>query len=116
MSVSQINSSMYTLLGSVVFLLLSTFGGYVYSSSNAISTLQLNIKYLSKQVDRILNVIEKQQGKQGEVEVIARRIDILEKSTSDFINYGNRFSRQDWEVEKVKIIKIINSKCNKKAP
>ena len=109
MSDSSIYTSVYTALGTLIVLLVTTLGGYIYTSSNNIAKLQENIGYLSKQVDRIASIIEEKRDDKSKILLLSERVKNLEFNTKTFMDYGDRFSRSDWELERGKMVKLFQS-------
>jgi len=109
MSDSSIYTSIYTALGTLIVLLVTTLGGYIYTSSNNIAKLQENIGYLSRQVDRIASIIEEKRDDESKIMLLSEKVKNLELNTKKFMDYGSRFSRSDWEMERGKLVKLVQS-------
>ncbi len=109
MSDSSIYTSIYTALGTLIVLLVTTLGGYIYTSSNNIAKLQENIGYLSSQVDRIASIIEAKRDDKSKILLLSEKVRNLEINTKKFMDYGDRFSRSDWEIERGRMLRLFRS-------
>lgn len=104
------NTAIHTVLGTIVVFLITTLGSFVYSTHAAIMVLSKEISQLHKEVDKILLATKLFEQDQRAISVLQANMKSLAERTLPFIQYGNRFSREDFKMGKQEIYLYIDKK------
>jgi len=99
---------LYTVIGTLLVFYITTVGTYIYSSSNNIVALQKEVKHLSIQLKKVTDLLETHSNDKWNILLLKKEVQHLSQKIKPFIDYGTRFSRTDFEVEK----KIIKTEIN----
>lgn len=105
-------TAIYTVLGTLIVFFITTLTSYIYTSSNNIVALQQQVSHLSTQMSKVTQLLELKGSDKWNIDLLKQNFHYLEQQVKPFLQYGDRFSKQDYEEREKKVILYVDNKAD----